>query len=459
MNSNPRPEVRANAVANHLVKSGMQKLPKDHENEVNRHWKSYKESTNTEQQIASSDACDPISLEELEAALKLLKPGKASGYDQIFPEFLLNLGHSAKSWLTKFMKRILHEKHLPKTWRKAKIISIPKPGKDNKLPKNYRPISLLSVSYKLFERIILQRILPKIESHLTIDQAGFRSGRSAGEQVLALTTFIENGFQTKLKTGAIFLDLSAAYDSVWHKGLLLKLSQLLPPWAVNIIECLLRNRRFRVHMRDDTSRWRNQKNGLPQGSVLAPILFNIYTNDIPPTTSRRFIYADDICCAYQARTFEELETILNEDLAKVANFFSKWRLKPNTTKTVSSVFHLTNSCCNRQLNVHLRGNPISHEPNPTYLGITLDRALTYNQHLRKLSAKIRTRNNLLQMLAGSTWGANATVLRTTGLALCFSTAEYCCPSWKNSAHCRRIDAQLNSTMRIVSGAIKATATE
>jgi len=108
---------------------------------------------------------------------------------------------------------------------------------------------------------------------------------------------IENGFQTNLKTGAVFLDLTAAYDTVWHTGLLYKLAKCMEPWCVHLIELLIRSRRFWVHMKDDISRWHIQANGLPQGSILAPAVFNLYTNDLPTTSCRRFIYADDICCA------------------------------------------------------------------------------------------------------------------------------------------------------------------
>jgi hypothetical protein len=107
---------------------------------------------------------------------------------------------------------------------------------------------------------------------LSPDQAGFRRSRSTCDQVAALTTYIENGFQQQLKTGTVFLDLTAAYDTVWHTGLLAKLSNNMPFWFVRLVELLLRGRRFRVHMGDDTSSWRTQLNGLPQGSVLAPTL-------------------------------------------------------------------------------------------------------------------------------------------------------------------------------------------
>ena len=115
-----------------------------------------------------------------------------------------------------------------------------------------------------------------------MDQAGFRPGQSTCEQVLALSTFIENGFQQNLKSGAIFVDLTAAYDTVWRAGLLVKLARLLPQWVAHTVEFLLRNTMFRVHIGDRVSRWRIglQKNGLPPGSVLAPTLFNIYSTSM-----------------------------------------------------------------------------------------------------------------------------------------------------------------------------------
>ena len=93
-------------------------------------------------------------------------------------------------------------------WRKAKVIAVEKPGKDPSLAANYRTISLLNVCYKLLERLALQHISPTVKGLLSPDQTGFRKGRSTCYQVAALTTFIENGFQQNLKTGAVFLDLT-----------------------------------------------------------------------------------------------------------------------------------------------------------------------------------------------------------------------------------------------------------
>jgi len=98
-----------------------------------------------------------------------------------------------------------------------------------------------------------------------------------------------------LKTSTVFLDLTAAYDTVWHTGLLEKLNRHMPYWNVRLTELLPQGRRFWVHLGEDVSSRRIQKIGIRQGSVLAPTLFNLYTNDLPVTGCRKFIYADDIC--------------------------------------------------------------------------------------------------------------------------------------------------------------------
>jgi len=138
----------------------------------------------------------------------------------------------------------------------------------------------------------------------------------------------------------------------------------------------------------------------------------------------------------------------------MAEYLTKWRLQPSANKTVSSVFHLLNAKADHELNIFLQGQRIKHDLNPVYLGVTLDRSLTYHQHLKKTAAKVGTRNNLLSKLAGTSWGASVQTLKTTALAQCYSTAEYCAPVWCRSSHTKLVDVQLNTSMRTITGTLR-----
>ena len=135
-------------------------------------------------------------------------------------------------------------------------------------------------------------------------------------------------------------------------------------------------------------------------------------------------------------------------------------MQPSVAKTVSSTFHLHNDRINQELDTILNGKQLKHDNRPTYIGATLDCTPTHKPHLRKLAAKSRTRDNLVHMLSGTTWGAGAKTIRTSALALCYSVAEYCAPVWRNSAHTNLIDVQLNNaTMMTITGAVRCTRTD
>lgn len=229
--------------------------------------------------------------------------------------------------------------------------------------------------------------------------------------------------------------------------------------TARIINSMLADRTIQVVMGSDISTPRKLKNGLPQGSVLAPLLFSLYISDIPETRSRKFGYADDWVLATRCKSFEETEEILTADLHIVGKYFRKWRLQPNATKTEVSSFHLNNKLAGRILNIQFENTTLAYNKTPKYLGVTLDRTLSFKEHLTKTAEKLKSRNNIIQKLCGTTWGASASTLRSSALGLVFSTAEYCSSAWLNSPHIHKVDVQLNNTMRMIAGVIKSTPTQ
>ena len=392
---------------------------------------------------------DNFSKREFTTALQHLKPGKAPGPDSICPELILHAGAVLKSWLRDFLSSCLHRLKIPKIWRRALVVAIPKPGlhrlKISKIwrralvvaipkpgkpvgdPMSYRPISLLCVPYKILEMFIYARVEALIDPLLPKEQAGFRRGKSTLDQVVLLTQNIENSFEAKKKASSVFIDLTAAYDTVWHRGLTCKLLRLLPDkHMVKIIMELVRNRRFTLTTGDSKqSRLRRLENGVPQGSVLAPLLFNIYTYDLPSMISRKFAYTDDLALLHSSGNWKDLEGTLSQDMSTLSAYLQTWRLKLSHTKTVTAAFHLNNREAKRELKVYNNSRLLPFCPTPTYLGVKLDRSLTFRHHLVALRKKLSSRVTLLRRLVGSRWGAGAKTLRIATLSLVYSAVEYC----------------------------------
>ena len=217
---------------------------------------------------------DNFSHREFVVALQHLKQGKAPGPDSICPELILHAGAALKCWLRDFLSSCLRRLKIFKIWKRAFVIAIPKPAKPVGAIKSYQPISLLCVPYKILQRFIYACVEPLINPLLSKEQAGFRREKSTVDQVVLLTQNIENFFEAKKKAGAVFIDLTAAYDTVWHRGLTCKLLRLLPDkHMVRMIMELVRNRSFTLTTDDSKqSRPRRLKNGVPQDrSWLLPI--------------------------------------------------------------------------------------------------------------------------------------------------------------------------------------------
>ena len=156
------------------------------------------------------------------------------------------------------MNSILKSHKFPELWSKSKVMPILKLGKVYALPKSYRPISLLCHTYKLFERMILNRLSPLTEEMIIDQQVGLRPGKTTSRQHLNFTQHIEDGFERGVVTGTVCVDLTAAYDTIYHK-LLLKIYRMTSEVKfTNLIGIMLYNRRYFVELNGQGNRWRNQ---------------------------------------------------------------------------------------------------------------------------------------------------------------------------------------------------------
>ena len=146
-----------------------------------------------------SELSSEILPHEVLASINTIKQGKAAGIDGVYPDMIKHLGPRAVKWLANAFTQTILSGRLCYLWKRAKVLAILKPGKPADDPNSYRPISLLCCLYKLFERVILFRLSPVFEAHIPHEQAGFREHRGTEEQVVALTSLIESGFELKKK--------------------------------------------------------------------------------------------------------------------------------------------------------------------------------------------------------------------------------------------------------------------
>ncbi|GBM35555.1 putative RNA-directed DNA polymerase from transposon X-element, partial [Araneus ventricosus] len=183
--------------------------------------------------------------------IKILKPNKSPGLDQISNRMLKNLPLKFILYLTFLMNVLMQNCYFPKCWKTAVVVPIPKPNSDLSLPQNYHPISLLSCLSKVFESVLLRRLNQFLDDNNIIisEQFGFRKKLSTNHQLVRVTELIHDGFEKSETTGALFLDIAKAFDKIWHDGLLLKLMRLrVSAQLIKILRSYLTSRNFQVRV-------------------------------------------------------------------------------------------------------------------------------------------------------------------------------------------------------------------
>lgn len=325
-------------------------------------------------------------------------PRKAPGYDLISQKMISELPLIAIKFLVNLFNNIIKFSYFPQAWKISLVKMILKPGKDKTLATSYRPISLLPCLSKLFERIFLLKLKSFISSHNVIPdhQFGFREGHSTLQQVNRLTNEIRTAFEKKEYCCAIFLDVAQAFDKVWHDGLIFKIRSYLPANTHCLLESYLKDRFFRVKHGGFVSDLREINAGVPQGSVLGPFLYLLFTADIPTNTGLlTSTFADDTAVLSSHRDPVIAARKLSSHLQTIETWIADWRIKVNESKSKQVTFTLNMGTCPQ---IKLNDVPIKLCDDTTYLGIHLDRRLTWRKHIEAKKMQIKLKMHQLHWL-------------------------------------------------------------
>ena len=407
---------------------------------------------------------DNFTLQELEQAMKKLKNHKSPGPDEIHNEMLKHLGPCGKSTLLTLINLTWRESQLPQTWKNAIIAPILKKDKDPKDMTSYRPISLTSCVGKLAERMVNTRLYWWLESAgvLADEQAGFRSSSRTEEQLFRLCQNIQDGFQEKTQTTAVFVDLKQAYDRVWRKGLLLKMQRLgIKGNLYNWIKNFLANRTIQTKVNNTLSSKHTIEDGLPQGSSLSCTLFLIFLNDLPSELkSKKALYADDLVIWHTHKYVRQNARHLNADLARLMDYCTKWKLTINVDKTVYSTFSLSPKSAKHDLDIRIGSIPVKKDSQPTYLGVQLDSRLSFTQNTENILKKSNKRLRLLKRLASTSWGSDMDTLRNLYIGYIRSVFDYNqgLQLTGNTSNQEDINKVQNHALRFICGGMKSTPT-
>lgn len=346
--------------------------------------------------ISEKDICDIINN---------LKDDTAAGHDKVNVKLLKSICTSIVHPLMYIFNLSIKNCVFPETFKKAIVIPLYKNGSQNEL-NNYRPISMLCNFSKILEKIIKTRLITYLEKNklLSNNQFGFRPGLSSEDALYNVTKYISNALDNKKKALAIFLDLTKAFDTVNHD----KLINILPSFGIKSnslkwIMSYLKNRTQIVNINGTLGDKKKITCGVPQGSVLGPIFFILYINNICNMTidGKIITYADDTCLLFSDYSWDLVLDKAINDTKKVINYLNKRNLSLNIKKTFFMTFTINNThvpiddltvhiCRNQNECNDINCKKIFRVQRFRYLGIIFDEHLRWNLHISNLVMRLRT---------------------------------------------------------------------
>ena len=331
-------------------------------------------------------------------ALEALKPDKSPGIDGMHPRFLRELKHELVKPLNLIFNRSLEENKVPNDWKEARISAIYKKGKKS-LASNYRPVSLTSVICKLMERLVRDHIIEhfQVNKLFTEKQYGFISGRSTSIQLIRVLEEWTEAIDKGHGVDCVYMDYQKAFDTVPHKRLISKLkSYNLGEEMISWIQNYLSGRKQQVSINGANSNWHTVSSGIPQGSVIGPILFVIYINDLPDLVkSNVYLFADDTKLFNIIKDQTDRDTLQN-DLQKLTKWSETWLLKFHPDKC--KFMHIGKNEPPDDFNYNLMNTPLNQVHQEKDIGVTLDDKITFECHI---SDKVKKANSMFAIIRRS----------------------------------------------------------
>ena len=320
--------------------------------------------------------------------IRNLNPSKAHGHDGISIRMIQLSCKSIAKPLYLLFRNCFEASTFPIEWKKANVIPVYKKGNKQEIS-NYRPISLLPIFSKIFERIIFNNIFNYMDENkfFNPNQSGFRPGDSCVHQLISITHDIHKNFDMNpsREVRGLFLDISKAFDRVWHRGLLYKIKNFgIDGNFVKLIESFLSDRYQRVTINGQSSDWLPIKAGVPQGSILGPLLFLSYINDLPEGLhSNVKLFADDTAIFSSIDTPIETANELLQDLEKIKIWAIQWKMlfNPDQSKPINEVVFSKKKKIADHPDLFFNNIQIDRCENLKHLCLNLDEKLSFKQHI------------------------------------------------------------------------------